>query len=156
LKKENSGYASSTTSGNCKGPCEAHQSEEDYDRNISQIKNLLKGNLNPVIQHFKSEMKEHAVNLEFEKAELTRKKISYLENYQSRSIVINTSLGDVDAFAIQQDTGEAYVNYLMVQNGTIIQTKTIRVETHLDESLKKRWHLPSGSCVPHLTAKPVK
>src|SRR5579875_636990 len=120
--------------GNCKGPCEAFQSEEDYNQNISQIKNLLKGNLNPVIQHFKNEMKQYASNMEFEKAELTRKKIDYLENYQSRSIVINTSLGDVDAFAIRKEDDVAYINYLMVQNGTIIQTKTIKVQTHLDET----------------------
>jgi excinuclease ABC subunit C len=123
--------------GNCKGPCEAHQSEEDYNQNISQIKNLLKGNLGPVIQHFKNEMKVHAQELEFEKAEGTRKKISYLENYQSRSIVVNTSLGDVDAFYVQKENDIAYINYLMVQNGAIIQTKTIRVETHLDETMEE-------------------
>src|SRR5215218_4434999 len=68
--------------GNCKGPCEAHQTEEDYNRNIQQVKNLLKGNLNPVIQHFKIEMKQYAESLQFEKAELIRKKIDFLENYQ--------------------------------------------------------------------------
>src|SRR5215210_753425 len=73
--------------GNCKGPCEAFQSEENYDENIRQIKNILKGNLGEVIQHFKREMKGLAESLEFEKAELVRKKINYLENYQSRSIV---------------------------------------------------------------------
>lgn len=123
--------------GNCKGPCENHQSEEDYDLNISQIKNLLKGNLNPVIQHFKNEMKEQAFALQFEQAETIRKKIEYLESYQSRSIVINSTLGDVDAFSIQKEAAIAYVNYLMVQNGTIIQTKTIRVETHLDETVEE-------------------
>src|SRR5947208_9966106 len=71
--------------GNCKGPCEALQPEEDYDENIRQIKNILKGNLNEVIQHFRKEMKSLAEALEFEKAEQIRKKISYLENYQSRS-----------------------------------------------------------------------
>lgn len=123
--------------GNCKGPCEKYQTEEDYTQNIGQIKNLLKGNLGPVIQHFKTEMKGHAGNLEFEKAEASRKKIQYLENYQSRSIVVNTSLGDVDVFSIQKHEDIAYVNYLMVQNGTVIQTKTIKVETHLDESLEE-------------------
>src|SRR5436305_2040349 len=123
--------------GNCKGPCEAHQSEEDYNQNMAQVKNLLKGNLGPVIQHFKSDMKKQSEQLEFEKAEATRKKINYLENYQSRSIVVNTSLGDVDVFAIEKDNDTAYVNYLMVQNGTIIQTKTIKAETHLDESLEE-------------------
>lgn len=123
--------------GNCKGPCEAYQSEEDYIQNIAQVKNLLKGNLNPVIQHFKNEMKQYSANLDFEKAELVRKKIGYLENYQSRSIIINSSLADVDAFSIQKDKETVYVNYLMVQNGTIIQTKTLKVETHLDESLQE-------------------
>lgn len=123
--------------GNCKGPCEAKQSEEDYNENIQQIKNLLKGNLNPVIQHFKNEMKEYAGNMEFEKAETARKKIGFLENYQSRSIVVNTSLNDVDVFTILKDDAVAYINYLMVQNGAIIQTKTIEVETHLDETLEE-------------------
>ena len=123
--------------GNCKGPCENRQSEADYNQNIAQIKNLLKGNLGPVIQYFKNEMKENAEALEFEKAEASRKKIQYLENYQSRSIVVNTSLGYVDVFYIKNDMEIAYVNYLMVQNGTIIQTKTTIVETHLDESLEE-------------------
>jgi excinuclease ABC subunit C len=123
--------------GNCKGPCEKHQSEEDYDQNIGQIKNILKGKLGLVIQHFKNEMKGHAEALEFEKAEASRKKIQYLENYQARSIVVNTSLGDVDVFSIQKHEEIAYVNYLMVQSGTIIQTKTLKVETHLDESLEE-------------------
>jgi len=123
--------------GNCKGPCEARQSERDYDENIQQVKNLLKGNLNPVIHHFKNEMKECAANMEFEKAELLRKKIEYLLNYQSRSIVVNTTLNDVDVFTILKNGDTAYINYLMVQNGAIIQTKTIEVETHLDETLEE-------------------
>lgn len=120
--------------GNCKGPCEARQTEDDYNENIRQIKNILKGNLAAVVQHFKKEMKQHAENLEFEKAEGIRKKILYLENYQSRSIVVNSSLKEVDAFSIEQVDGIAYVNYLMVSNGAIIQTKTVKVETHLDET----------------------
>jgi len=120
--------------GNCKGPCEGRQSEEDYNENIRQIKNILKGNLSAVILHFKKQMKGLAEALEFEKAEAVRKKITYLENYQSRSIVINSTLKDVDAFTIEQVDGIAYVNYLMVNNGAIIQTKTIKVETHLDET----------------------
>lgn len=123
--------------GNCKGPCEALQTEEDYNQNIAQIKNILRGKLSLVIQHFKVEMKQLAEALEFEKAEAARKKIHYLENYQSRSIVVNTSLGDVDVFSIQKNSEIAYVNYLMVQSGTIIQTKTIKVEAQLDETLEE-------------------
>ena len=123
--------------GNCKGPCEQYQSEEDYNQNIQQVKNLLRGNLQPVIQHFKSELKNLSENLEFEKAVLIKKKLDYLENYQSRSVIVNSSLGDLDVFTIQKENETAYVNYLMVQNGAIIQTKTIKVETHLDETIEE-------------------
>ncbi|HZI02317.1 MAG TPA: excinuclease ABC subunit UvrC [Flavisolibacter sp.] len=120
--------------GNCKGPCEAKQTEEDYNQNIAQIKNLLKGQLTPVFQHFKNEMKQYAEALEFEKAELIHKKIKFLENYQARSIVVNTSLDGLDVFSIQKEGDIAYINYLMVEGGSIIQTKTLRVEAQLDET----------------------
>jgi excinuclease ABC subunit C len=123
--------------GNCKGPCEKHQSEEDYNENINQVKNLLRGNLSSVLQHFKGLMKEHAMALEFEKAESAKKKIEYLEHYQSRSIVVSTTLHNLDVFTIQKDSDIAYVNYLMVVNGAIIQTKSLKVETHLDESIEE-------------------
>lgn len=119
--------------GNCKGPCEGHQSELDYAANLVRLKALLKGNLAPVIRHFRDEMKVHAGNLEFEKAELVRKKIEYLEGYQSRSVVISARGGDKDVFAITKEKDIAYVNYLMIRNGTIVQTQTTKVETHLDE-----------------------
>lgn len=120
--------------GNCKGPCEALQSPEDYQANIDQLKNLLKGNLSPVIRHFREEMKNFATNLRFEKAEITKKKIEFLENYQARSVVANAKAGDIDVFSMVKEKDTAFVNYLMVRNGTIVQTQTTRVETHLDES----------------------
>jgi excinuclease ABC subunit C len=120
--------------GNCKGPCEDLQSEQDYKEGIAQIKNLLKGNLNPVINHFKNEMKQLSEKLEFEKAELIRKKIDFLKNYQSRSIVANPRLSEMDVFSIVKYEDKAYINYLMVQNGTIVQTKTILTENFLDET----------------------
>ncbi len=123
--------------GNCKGPCEGHQSLSDYNENINQVKNLLRGNLSPVFQHFKSEMKGYAESMQFEKASLTHKKIQYLENYQSRSIVINTSVESLDVFYILKENTVAYVNYLMLQGGTIIQTKTIKVEAQLDETIEE-------------------
>ncbi|HEX7844162.1 MAG TPA: excinuclease ABC subunit UvrC [Chitinophagaceae bacterium] len=120
--------------GNCKGPCEALQTPEDYSEGLMQVRNFLKGNLAPVIRHFKEEMKTHAADLAFEKAEITRKKIEFLENYQSRSVVTNVRTGDVDVFSLIKEKDIAYVNYLMVRNGAIVQTQTNRVETHLDES----------------------
>jgi excinuclease ABC subunit C len=119
--------------GNCKGPCEGLQTLEDYKENIGQLRNLLRGNLAPVIRHFREEMKEQAGNLAFEKAELVRKKIEYLENYQSRSVVAGMKAGDLDVFYLIKEKEIAYVNYLMVRNGAIIQTQTNKVETPLDE-----------------------
>lgn len=123
--------------GNCKGPCEGLQTSEDYSENISQLKNLLKGNLSPVIRHFKEEMRNFATNLAFEKAEITRKKIEYLENYQAKSVVANVKTGDLDIFSLVKEKDTAFVNYLMVRNGTIVQTQTNKVETHLDETEKE-------------------
>jgi len=120
--------------GNCKGPCEALQNEQDYKEGIQQIKNLLKGNLNPVINHFKNEMKALSEKMEFEKAEAIRKKIDFLKNYQSRSVVANPRLSEMDIFSIVKYEEKAYINYLMVQNGTIVQTKTILTENFLDET----------------------
>ena len=120
--------------GNCKGPCEGLQSAEDYTQGLSQLKNLMKGNLYPVIQHFKQEMQQHVESMEFEKAEFIRKKIEHLQNYQSRSRVVNEHIGNIDVFSILKEGDCAYVNYLMVSNGTIVLTKTITLEQKLDET----------------------
>ncbi len=120
--------------GNCKGPCEGLQTREDYAEGLSQLKNLMKGNLNPVIQHFKSEMEYYAGEMKFEKAEFLRKKIEHLQSYKAKSKVVNEHVGNVDVFSILKDEHIAYVNYLMVSEGTIILTKTIILEQKLDET----------------------
>lgn len=124
--------------GNCKGPCEGLQTRQDYDENIGQIRDLLKGNLRPVIRHFKDEMSAHAEALEFEKAEQVRKKIEYLEDYyQSKSVITGIRGGDKDVFSITKEQSIAYVNYLMIRNGTVVQTQTNKLETHLDEPVEE-------------------
>ncbi len=120
--------------GNCKGPCEARQSEQDYNDALQQVRNILKGNLQPVIQHFKAEMLGYATQLNFEKAELVRKKIDHLENYQSKSVIVSKHLSNLDVFSILKDDDTAYVNYLMVNGGTIVQTHTVRIDTKLEET----------------------
>lgn len=120
--------------GNCKGPCESLQSAADYNESLILLKGLLKGNLSPVIRHYKEEMRTFASQLAFEKAELTRKKIEYLENYQARSVVTSTKTDDLDVFSIIKDKDVAFVNYLMIRNGTIVQTQTNKAETQLDET----------------------
>jgi excinuclease ABC subunit C len=120
--------------GNCKGPCQGFQTAEDYNEELSQLTNLLKGNLSSVIQHFKIEMKALAEKMEFEKALIYQKRIEHLQNYQSKSTVVDTNIGTVDVFAILEDGNIAYINYLAVSNGTIVQTKTIILEKKLEET----------------------
>ncbi|MGB8195149.1 MAG: excinuclease ABC subunit UvrC [Chitinophagaceae bacterium] len=123
--------------GNCKGPCEGLQQHEDYEQGLRQIKNILKGNLGPVIQHFRKEMKDYAESLQFEKAEQLRKKIDHMENYQARSVIVSRHVTNADVFTIIKDGDAAYVNFLMINNGTIVQTHTIQVETHLEETVEE-------------------
>lgn len=120
--------------GNCKGPCENYQTEEDYSEGLMQLKNILRGNLSPVFQHFRREMQQSAGALQFEKAELLRKKIEHLEEYESRSVIVSSHATNADVFSLLRDGDTAYVNYLMVQNGTIVQTHTSALETHLNET----------------------
>ena len=120
--------------GNCKGPCEGLQSLDDYNEGLARLKNLMKGNLNPVIHHFKNEMEQCAEDMEFEKAELIRKKIEHLQTYKAKSKVVNENLGTVDVFSILKEGDIAYVNYLMVNEGTIVLTKTIVLEQKLEET----------------------
>jgi excinuclease ABC subunit C len=120
--------------GNCKGPCEGLQTPEDYREGLVQLKNILKGNLGPLKQEFKKEMRELAEKMDFEKAEILRKKIAHLESYESRSVIVSRHLSHADVFSIARDGDLAYINYLMVETGTIVQTHTTQVETHLEES----------------------
>lgn len=123
--------------GNCKGPCEGLQTAEDYKEGLIQIKNLLKGNLSPVLTSFRETMKALAENMEFEKAEIYRKKIEHLQEYQAKSSIINSTLGNVDVFSILQEGDIAYINYLMVQNGMIVQTHTMTFEKKLEETAEE-------------------
>jgi excinuclease ABC subunit C len=120
--------------GNCKGPCEGLQTLEDYDESIAQLKNLLKGNLSPILQHFKLQVKDFSEKMEYEKASIYQQKIEHLQQYQAKSTVVNTNTGTVDVFSIMEEGNTAYVNYLALNNGSIIQTKTILLEKKLEET----------------------
>ncbi|WP_142684256.1 excinuclease ABC subunit UvrC [Chitinophaga polysaccharea] len=120
--------------GNCKGPCEGLQTQDDYREGLQQVKNVLKGNLTPVVNLFKEQMLEHVSKMEFEKAEIMRKKIESLEDYSAKSTIVNTRMGNVDVFSIISEGNHAYVNYLRILNGTIADTKTVTLEKQLEES----------------------
>jgi excinuclease ABC subunit C len=120
--------------GNCKGPCEGLQTEEDYREGLQQVRNILKGNLTPIVNLFKDQMMEHVSKMEFEKAEIMKKKIASLETYSAKSTIVNTRMGNVDVFSIISEGNHAYVNYLRILNGTIADTKTVTLEKQLEES----------------------
>ena len=120
--------------GNCNGPCQGFQSEHQYNEGLQHLRDILKGNTASIEQYLKKEMNELAANLEFEKAEGLRKKIDHLENYQAKSVIVSKNVSNADVFSILKENDYAYINYLMVNNGTIVQTHTQELETKLDET----------------------
>lgn len=120
--------------GNCKGPCQSLQSEEDYKESIEQVTHLLKGNVKPLIAHLQKEMSAEAALMAYEKAAITKKKIEELEQYQTKSVVYIKQQHAMDVFSIAHFEDQAYVNYLMVQEGRIIQTHMLPLSVPLEES----------------------
>ncbi|MEY2904709.1 MAG: hypothetical protein RJA52_725, partial [Bacteroidota bacterium] len=120
---------------NCKGACEGLESEFEYLKKIDQIKNILKGNFKEVRQHFTNLMNQLAVELKFEEASLIKEKLTSFEDYQYKSTVASASIRDVDVFTIQNNEKEAFINYLRVVNGAIIQAHTQEVVKNLDEDV---------------------
>src|SRR5690606_31036784 len=123
--------------GNCKGPCEALQGEAEYNQNISAIREIVKGNFKDSLNQFRQQMKEHSDNMEFEEDQLIKNKIDVLENYQSRSTVVNPRINNVDVFSVVSDEGYGYVNFLQISHGAIIRSHTIEMKKKLDESDKE-------------------
>lgn len=120
--------------GNCLGPCQGFQDEASYSNSIQQVQHLLKGNVKLVVQELKQKMQEEAKAMEFEKADFTKKKIEQLENYQIKSVVYTKSILPIDVFSIAYDQEQAYVNYLMIKDGKIIQTHILPLSVPLQES----------------------
>ncbi len=120
---------------NCLGPCEGLESADQYNEKIEQVKNILKGNLSVVKKYINDQMKTFADNLEFEKAQEMKEKMIAFKDYQSSSTVMSTTLGDLDVFTINKDQKMAYVNYLQVANGTVINTDVIEMQMNLNEDL---------------------
>lgn len=123
--------------GNCKGPCEGLQDEEEYNENIKAIREIIKGNFKDSLSNFKSQMKAHAENMEFEEAQRIKDKIDVLERYQSKSTVVNPKISNVDVFSIMSDEGYGYVNFLQLSYGNIIRSHTLEIKKKLDETDKE-------------------
>ena len=144
--------------GNCKGPCEGLESLENYQKQVDAIREILKGNFKESLRNFKAIMKELAANMQFEEAQKIKEKIEVLENYQSRSTILNPKISNVDVFSIVSDEAMAYVNFLQIAHGAIIRSHTLELKKKLDETdeellelavveLRERFHLTSKEII---------
>ncbi|MCF6213368.1 MAG: excinuclease ABC subunit UvrC [Flavobacteriaceae bacterium] len=120
--------------GNCKGPCQGLQAEIDYDNDIQAIRNIIKGHFKKSLETFKERMHKHATDLEFEAAQQIKEKIALLKNYQVKSTVVSPTINNVDVFSIISDESFAYVNFLKISNGAIIQSHTSEIKKKLNET----------------------
>lgn len=118
---------------NCEGPCEGLEDEASYNQKIDQIKNILRGHFGAVVSHFREVMHQHAENLQFEKAQQIKDKLTAFEDYQHKSTVVSTTIRDVDVFSIASDEKQAYVNYIKVVNGAVIHAHTQELIKNLDD-----------------------
>ena len=119
--------------GNCKGACEGKEFEADYLQNLASVREILKGNFKDSLSVFKNQMKTLSADLRFEEAQVLKEKISILENYQSKSTIVNPKISDVEVYSIVSDERYAYVNFLQVSHGAIIRAHTMELKKKLDE-----------------------
>ncbi|MEL0455525.1 excinuclease ABC subunit UvrC [Flavobacteriaceae bacterium SZ-1-7] len=123
--------------GNCKGPCEGLETEEEYNENIKAIKEILKGNFKDSLQQFKAQMHEYAESMQFEDAQKIKEKVDILENYQAKSTIVNPKISNVDVFSIISDESYGYINFLQLSYGSIIRAHTLEIKKKLDETDKE-------------------
>lgn len=121
--------------GNCKGPCVGHEKRPTYDNYISEIEHILSGNLFSVVKTLKANMKALAEKYEYEEALRIKNQINYLENYQSKSTVVSQTIKQCDVITVIQDEKSAFVNYLVVKDGAIVQGYTVEVKKKMDENI---------------------
>lgn len=119
--------------GNCLGPCEEHQNEEEYQKQIGDIREIVKGNFKSSLSYFKKEMEFLAKEMRFEEAQLIKEKVNVLENYQSKSTIVNPKINNVDVFTIISDESHAYINFLQLSHGAIIRSHTAEIKKKLNE-----------------------
>ena len=122
--------------GNCKGPCEGLQSEENYLEDVKAIRNIVKGNFKESIEQFHTLMLEFAADMKFEEAQKIKEKLEALQNYQAKSTIVNPSINNVDVFSIISDETHGYANFFKVMNGAIVQSYTTEIKKKLEESDK--------------------
>lgn len=120
--------------GNCKGPCEDLQTIDEYDRQIADIREIIKGNFKASLHYFKRQMKSLAAETRYEEAQRIKDKIEVLENYQVKSTIVNPKINNVDVFSIISDETFAYINFLQLSHGSIIRSHTMEIKKKLNET----------------------
>lgn len=120
--------------GNCKGPCENLQDESSYNEEIAHARFILKGKISIVEDYFQARMREAAEKMEFERAAFYKMKLEKLEKFQSKSLVVNRKLTDIDVITIASSETDAFINYLQIKEGAIIFSKNIEIKKKLDET----------------------
>jgi excinuclease ABC subunit C len=120
--------------GNCKGPCDGHQSLDDYQSTIQNIKRLLKGNYQDILRDMRKQMQEQSAQMAFEDAHQTLEKIQTLESFQSKNTIVHPSISDTEVFSIISDPQIAYVHYLQIMNGSITTGYNLAIKKKLEES----------------------
>ena len=120
--------------GNCKGPCEGFQTENDYNEDVQAAREIIKGNISSVKNLLKEHMQKEAANMQFELAHKTKEKIALLDRYQAKSTVANPSLTNIDVFSVFTDAQYGYINYLHIIEGMVIQAHTVELKKKMDES----------------------
>jgi excinuclease ABC subunit C len=120
--------------GNCKGPCEDLIDEEAYNQHILQIRSILSGNLGLAKNYFREKMMEAAQEMQYEQAHAFKQKLDILEDFQTKSTVVSNTLTNIDVFSITANEKCAFINYLKVVNGSIIQTQSLEIQKKLDET----------------------
>lgn len=144
--------------GNCLGPCEGLETEEEYLRKINSIRGILKGEFKENLKEFKELMMKYASEMKFEEAQEIKEKIDILENFQSKSMVVNPKISNVDVFSIISDESSAYINMLQIKDGSIIRSHTMEIKKKLNESdeelltlaiieIRERFHLQSRELI---------
>ncbi|WP_302799603.1 excinuclease ABC subunit UvrC [Parabacteroides goldsteinii] len=118
----------------CKGPCVGLQSMEEYQQNISEIKEILRGNISQISKHLYEEMQVLAGELKFEEAQKIKEKYEVIENYRAKSTVVTPMLHNIDVFSFAENEKSAYINFMHIGNGAIVQAYTFEYKKRLDET----------------------
>lgn len=118
----------------CKGPCVGLQSLDEYRQNISEIKEILRGNISQISKHLHEDMQVLAGELKFEEAQKIKEKYEVIENYRSKSTVVTPMLHNIDVFSIAENERSAYINFMHIGNGAIVQAYTFEYKKRLDET----------------------